>query len=139
MAETVNLELVDPERVLASEAVEMVVLPGAEGDFGVLPAHAPLVSLLRPGVIALYEGGKVTRRIFVAGGLVEVSEEGCTVLAEGAEPLEELDRASAELALKNAEEDLADTKEPSEEQRARLERAIAIARARLEALTAPQS
>ncbi len=136
MAETLTLELVDPERVLASEAVEMVVLPGVEGDFGVLPNHAPLVSLLRPGVIALWEGAKVTRRIFVAGGFVEVSEQGCTVLAEGAEPVEELDRAAVEQALRDAEEDLADAKEPSEEQRARLERAVAIARARLEAVTA---
>lgn len=139
MAETLTLELVDPERVLVSEPVEMVVLPGAEGDFGVLPHHAPLVSLLRPGVIALYEGAKVTRRFFVAGGFVEVSEQGCTVLAEGAEPVEELDRAAVEQALRDAEEDLADAREPSDEERARLERAVAIARARLEALTAPQA
>ncbi len=137
MAETLTLELVDPERVLASEPVEMVVLPGVEGDFGVLPHHAPLVSLLRPGVIRLYEGAKVTRRIFVAGGFAEVGEQGCIVLAEGAEPVDELDRAAVEQALKDAEEDLADARAPSEEERARLERAVAIARARLEALTAP--
>jgi len=136
MAETFTLELVDPERVLASEAVEMVVLPGVEGDFGVLPHHAPLVSLLRPGVIRLYEGNRVVRRIFVAGGFAEVGEQGCIVLAEGAEAVDELDRAAVEQALKDAEEDLADAKEPSEEERARLERAIAIARARLEAVTA---
>ncbi len=136
MAETFTLELVDPERVLASEAVEMVVLPGVEGDFGVLPHHAPLVSLLRPGVIRLYEGNQVVRRIFVAGGFAEVGEQGCIVLAEGAEAVDELDRAAVEQALKDAEEDLADAKEPSEEERARLERAIAIARARLEAVTA---
>lgn len=139
MAETLPLELVDPERVLASEPVEMVVLPGAEGDFGVLPRHAPLVSLLRPGVIRLYEGTRVTRRIFVAGGFVEVSEQGCVVLAEGAQALDELDRAAVERALKDAEEDLADAKEPSEEQRARLERAVAIARARLEAVVASEA
>ncbi len=136
MAETLTLELVDPERVLASEAVEMVVLPGAEGDFGVLPNHAPLVSLLRPGVISLYEGTRVTRRIFVAGGFVEVGEQGCVVLAEGAQALDELDRAAVEQALRDAEEDLADAKDPSEEARVRLERAVAVARARLEALTA---
>jgi F-type H+-transporting ATPase subunit epsilon len=136
MAATLTFELVDPERVLASEPVEMVVLPGVEGDFGVLPDHAPLVSLLRPGVIAVYEGTKVTRRIFVAGGFAEVNEQGCVVLAEGAQMVDELDRAAVEQALKDAEEDLADAKEPSEEERARLERAIAIARARLEAVTA---
>jgi F-type H+-transporting ATPase subunit epsilon len=136
MAETLTLELVDPERVLASEAVEMVVLPGAEGDFGVLPQHAPLVSLLRPGVISLYEGTRVTRRIFVAGGFVEVGAEGCVVLAEGAQALDELDRTAAEQALKDAEEDLADAKDPTGEARARLERAVAVARARIEALAA---
>ncbi len=135
MADTLTLEVVEPERMLVSEAVEMVVLPGAEGDFGVLPQHAPLVSLLRPGVISLYSGGQVSRRLFVAGGFVEVGPQGCVVLAEGAEPLESLDRAAAEQALKNAEEDLADAKAPSEEERARLERAIEIARARLEAVT----
>lgn len=138
MAETLTLELVDPERVLASEPVEMVVLPGVEGDFGVLPNHAPLVSLLRPGVIALYEGAKITRRIFVAGGFVEVNEQGCVVLAEGAQALDEFERAAVEQELKDAEEDLADAKEPSEEQRARLERAVAVARARLEAVTAKE-
>lgn len=138
MAETLTFELVDPERVLASEAVEMVVLPGVEGDFGVLPDHAPLVSLLRPGVIAVYEGTKVTRRIFVAGGFAEVNEQGCVVLAEGAQMVEELDRAAVEQALKDAEEDLADAKEPSEDERARLEHAVAVARARLEAVTAKE-
>jgi F-type H+-transporting ATPase subunit epsilon len=138
MAETLTLELVDPERLIASEAVEMVVLPGVEGDFGVLPHHAPLVSLLRPGVISLHEGGKVARRIFVAGGFAEVGEQGCVVLVEGAEPVEELERAAVEQALKDAEEDLADAREPSEEERARLERAVAIARARLEALNAKE-
>lgn len=138
MAETLTFELADPERVLASEAVEMVVLPGVEGDFGVLPDHAPLVSLLRPGVIAVYEGTKVTRRIFVAGGFAEVNEQGCVVLAEGAQMVEELDRAAVEQALKDAEEDLADAKEPSEDERARLERAVAVARARLEAVTAKE-
>lgn len=136
MAETLTLELVDPERILASESVEMVVLPGADGDFGVLPHHAPLVSLLRPGVIALYEGAKVTRRIFVAGGFAEVGEPGCVVLAEGAEPLEELDRSAAERALKDAEEDLAEAKDAAGDARARLERGVAVARARLEALAA---
>lgn len=135
MAETLNVEVVDPERVIVSAAVEMVVLPGAEGDFGVLPLHAPLVSLLRPGVVSLFENGRSVRQFFVAGGFVEVSEEGCTVLAQGVEPLEEISRAAAEQALKDAEEDLADAKAPSEEERARLERAVAIARARLEAVS----
>ena len=80
----VAFELVAPERLLASEMVDMVVAPGAEGDFGVLPQHSLFMSLLRPGVIEIYEGGQVTQRIFVGGGFAEVNERGCIVLAEEA-------------------------------------------------------
>ena len=82
MAETTNFELVSPERLLLSQPVEMVVIPGAEGDIGVLPRHAPLITTLRPGAIAIYEGGKIKQRIFVAGGFAEVTPERCTVLAD---------------------------------------------------------
>ena len=138
MAETsgdkVAFELVSPERVLASVAADMVVVPGEEGDFGVLANHAPLLSLLRPGVIAIYEGSAVSERIFVEGGFAEVNPTGLIVLAEAAAPLRELSLDKARQTLKDAEEDLADTKDPSEGEKARLERAIAIARARVEAL-----
>ena len=86
----VAFELVAPERLLASIDCDMVVIPGADGDFGVLPQHAPLMSLLRPGVIAIYQGDRVEERVFVAGGFAEVNEKGCTVLAERAEPLDEI-------------------------------------------------
>ena len=130
----VSFELVAPERILAREAVDMVVIPGAEGDFGVLPEHAPFLSLLRPGVIATYEGDRVTGRIFVAGGFAEVNPAGCIVLAEAAEPVGEINAGAAQQALKDAQDDLADAKDPSEALRARLERAIAVAEARLAAL-----
>ena len=78
----VEFELVSPERLLASIDADMVVVPGADGDFGVLPNHAPLMSLLRPGVIAVYQGDRVDQRLFVTGGFAEVNERGCTVLAE---------------------------------------------------------
>lgn len=136
MADTLRFELVAPERLLASDEVDMVVLPGAEGDFGVLPQHAPFLSLLRPGVIGIYRGDKLERRIFVAGGFAEVSTTGCIVLGEGAQPVEELDAAKARQALKDAEEDLADAKEPGEGERERLERAIRVAQARVEAAEA---
>lgn len=131
--DTLRFELVAPERLLASDEVDMVVLPGAEGDFGVLAQHAPFLSLLRPGVIGIYSGDRLDRRIFVAGGFAEVNGHGCTVLAEGAEPAEELDASRARELLKNAEEDLADAKEPAEAERERLERAILVAQARVEA------
>ena len=69
MAEEFSFELVSPEKLLLAEEVDMVVVPGAEGDFGVLVGHAPLISSLRPGVIDTYNGGKVADRIFVTGGL----------------------------------------------------------------------
>ena len=137
MADKLAFELVAPERLLASLEVDMVVAPGAEGDFGVLPLHAPLVSLLRPGVIRVYEGDKVTKRVFVAGGFAEVNVRGLSILAEEAEPVEEIDLEEARERLRNAEEDLADARAPSEAERARLERAVAVARARVEAVENP--
>ena len=107
MAETTNFELVSPERLLLSQPVEMVVIPGAEGDIGVLPQHAPLITTLRPGTIAIYEGNRVKSRIFVAGGFAEVTPDRCTVLADETVALEGADRAAAEARLKAAREALA--------------------------------
>ena len=84
MAATLEFELVSPEKLLVSEAVEMVVVPGAEGDIGVLPGHAPLITALRLGVICIFANKVVVRRIFVAGGFAEVTAQRCTVLAEEA-------------------------------------------------------
>jgi F-type H+-transporting ATPase subunit epsilon len=132
MIETrVAFELVSPERLLLSEPVDMVVVPGAEGDFGVLVRHAPLVSGVRPGVISVYNGGQVTERIFVAGGFAEVTPSRCTVLAEQAMPVTEIDRQAAEQQLKDAREDLADAK--SDEERDAAARQIAISEAMIQA------
>jgi F-type H+-transporting ATPase subunit epsilon len=99
MAERMQFELVTPERLLLSEMVEMVVVPGTEGNFGVLPGHAPLISTIRPGTIDIYEGQTVARRIFVVSGLAEVTPERCTVLADEAMPPDELDRGAIEAEL----------------------------------------
>ena len=111
MADQIQFELVSPERLLVSQPVEMVVVPGVEGDFGVLPGHAPLVSTVRPGVIAVFEGNKVAQRIFVAGGFAEVTGERCTVLAEEAMPVAEIDRAAVEGEIRTARDDLTDAKD----------------------------
>ena len=103
-AGTVEFELVSPAKLLVSEPVEMVVVPGAEGDIGVLPGHSPLIATVRPGVIDIHEGGKIKDRIFVGGGFAEVSPERCTVLAEEATPVGEIDRAAAEARLADAKE-----------------------------------
>ncbi len=127
MADKVEFELVSPERLLFSEPVDMVVVPGAEGDFGVLPRHAPLISTLRPGVIRIFEGRTVKDRIFVAGGFAEVTAERCTVLAEEAMPVADLDTALIDKQLKDLGEDLADAK--SDDERATLRQRIAVRQA----------
>jgi F-type H+-transporting ATPase subunit epsilon len=111
MAERVQFELVTPERLLLSEAVEMVVVPGTEGNFGVLPGHAPLISSIRPGTIDIYEGQTVTRRIFVVSGTAEVTPERCTVLADEALPPEELDRGAIEAELQTVQGNLPSLRE----------------------------
>jgi F-type H+-transporting ATPase subunit epsilon len=135
MADLIQFELVSPEKLLISRAVEMVVVPGSEGDFGALPGHAPLISEIRPGIIAVFEGGQVQERIFVAGGFAEVTNERCTVLAEQAIPLAEVDRLAVDGELKNSRDDLSTAK--SDIERAIAERAIAVAEAKLAALDNP--
>jgi F-type H+-transporting ATPase subunit epsilon len=105
MADTFRFELVTPERMALSEDVAQVVVPGVEGEFTVLPGHAPVISALRPGVIeaALPEAGGKTR-IFVKGGFAEVDADHLTVLAERAIPVEALDAAGE---LETAEAELA--------------------------------
>ncbi|MGD9616755.1 MAG: ATP synthase F1 subunit epsilon [Alphaproteobacteria bacterium] len=95
----VQFELVTPEELLVSREVDMVVIPGTEGNFGVLPGHSPLISTIRPGTIDIYEGNAIAERIFVGGGLAEVTPEGCTVLADEAVPPEALDRTQLEAEL----------------------------------------
>ena len=126
-SDKVEFELVSPERLLLSERFDMVVVPGAEGDFGVLPRHAPLISTLRPGVIRVFEGRTVKDRIFVAGGFAEVTQERCTVLAEEAVPVADIDLAALEQELKDLGEDLADAKTESE--RAAIAKRIAVRQA----------
>lgn len=114
MAEKLQFELVSPAKKLVSEPVEMVVVPGSEGDFGALAQHSPMLTSVRPGVIDVYQDGKVVNRIFVAGGFAEVNEVGCTVLAEEAIPVADLTAdlvearvAAAKQAQEDAETDLA--------------------------------
>jgi F-type H+-transporting ATPase subunit epsilon len=103
----VALEIVSPEKLLLSRAVDMVVIPASEGDMGVLPGHAPMIVMLRGGTVALYEGDTITDRLFVGGGFAEVTPERCTVLATEVAPVTELNRTEAEKRLAEAEADLA--------------------------------
>lgn len=131
MADKVEFELVSPEKLLTSQPVDMVVVPGSEGDFGVLAGHSPMISTVRPGVIDVYEGDRIVDRVFVAGGFAEVTETRCTVLAEEAVPVAEIDRAKVEQAIRDLGEDLEDAK--ADDERARVEAKLAVARAKLDA------
>ncbi len=101
----VALEVVSPEKLLLSRDVEMVVIPAAEGDMGVLPNHAPMIVLLRGGTIAITEGGRVTDRLFVSGGFAEITPERCTVLADEAVPVSDLSLAEGHRRLLDAQAD----------------------------------
>jgi len=103
-------ELVSPTRLVFSGEAEQVDVPGAEGDFGVLPGHAPFISALRPGVLTIRNGADVTR-YFVIGGFAEVNPEGLTVLAETAVPVEDVDRDALAEAIKSADKAVAEAKD----------------------------
>src|SRR5579863_9177301 len=145
MADRIPFELVTPERLILSTEVEMVVVPGSEGNFGVLPGHAPLISTIRPGTIDIYEGRTITERIFVVGGIAEVTPERCTVLADEAMAPDSLDRGQLDHELTEVEGNLPSLREQvaratgTERERLlaelrRLERQQSVARAKLQAL-----
>lgn len=131
MAETetdkVAFELVSPERLLVAQDVDMVVVPGEEGDFGVLPGHALFMSSMRSGVVEVHDGGTVTSRVFVAGGFAEVTPKRCTVLAEEALALDDIDRVGAEARLKDAEQAIGDARDDDERTKGAAARDVALA------------
>ena len=98
-----HLEIVSPEKLLLSRAVDMAVIPASEGDMGVLEGHSPMIVMLRGGTIDLYEADRVVDRLFVDGGFAEVTPERCTVLANHAIPLAEVNKVDAERRLAEAE------------------------------------
>lgn len=113
-----HFELVSPERLLMSEDVAEVDIPGTEGDMGILPGHAPVLTTLRPGVVTVSRESGEKDRIFVRGGFAEVNPQGLTVLAETALPLSELDAATLAQHVKNLEEDVADAQDDEARRRA---------------------
>lgn len=107
---TFHFEIVSPERLLFSGDAESVVAPGADGQFTVLKDHAPVMAVLKPGVVEIAESATKTQRLFVRGGFADVGPKGFTILAELAIPIAELDAAKIEAQIKNMREDLADAK-----------------------------
>jgi F-type H+-transporting ATPase subunit epsilon len=112
-------DLVSPERRLMSAEADMVTVPGAEGDMGIMAGHAPVITTLRPGVVAIAGASEGPDRIFVRGGFAEVTPQGLTVLAEEAIPLEDLDAEALAREMKDAEEDVADASSDAARQAAR--------------------
>ena len=131
---TFNFELVSPERKLISGAAKLVVIPGEEGDFGVLPGHSALVATIRPGVVEItMADGSATQRIFIAGGFADVSPVNCTVLAEEAVNVSDLNQADLEQTIRNLTEDLTLAKDDLE--KARITRKLTLVRAKLQGVT----
>jgi F-type H+-transporting ATPase subunit epsilon len=108
-----HFELVSPERLVFSGEVDQVDVPGAEGDFGVLAGHAPLVTTIRPGILTVFTGGNA-QKIVVLGGFAEVSAEGLTVLADLAEAVEDIDRAIVTKQIEETQKRIAKTQAGSE-------------------------
>jgi F-type H+-transporting ATPase subunit epsilon len=104
MADKIIFDLVSPEKLLLSKAVDMVTVPGTEGYMGVMAGHASLVSTLRAGMIDMLDNGQDTR-FFIRGGFAEISATKITVLAEEAIPMTELDLAMLDQRIVDAQED----------------------------------
>ena len=117
MADTLHFSLVSPERELFSGEVAQVDAPGTEGEFGVLPKHAPFMTTLKPGVVRIYEGGNVTP-VFVRGGFADVTPQGLTILAEEAVRLEDVDVAELDAELAKVKSDANDPGDEARRKRA---------------------
>ena len=116
MSERLQFELVTPEKLAVSEVVAMVEVPGEMGDFGVLPGHAPFLSMVRPGVITVHQDESKKTRYFVPSGYAEVNPEGCIVLAEHIRDLADISKEQATQELEHAQNELKVAKEGAEKE-----------------------
>ena len=114
MAETFQFDLVSPEKLLMSDPVEQVTVPGADGQFTVLKDHAPFLSTLKPGILDITAEDGSSQRIYVRGGFADVNAGGLTVLAEQAMPMEEVNAEIMAQQVSDAEEDLTDAGEDAD-------------------------
>lgn len=108
MIPKINFELVSPESKLMSEGVTMAVIPGTEGDFGVLSGHTPIVASVRAGVVEIYRDNMddISERVFIAGGVADVTGDQCTLLAEQAINVNDIDKADIDTQIATIETDL---------------------------------
>ncbi len=106
-----QFELVSPERLLVSEQVESVVIPGSEGEMTVMANHAPVMTTVKPGVVTVKQASGSEERYVVFGGFADILPTGCTLLAESATPVKDIDRATLAKRIQDAREDLNDAKD----------------------------
>ncbi|SDE08728.1 MULTISPECIES: F0F1 ATP synthase subunit epsilon [Kordiimonas] len=115
MTDTLHYEIVSPERLLKDAEAAMIVVPGADGDFAALPAHAPMMSTIRPGVVEIFETeGGTPERLFVKGGLAQISPAGLTILAEETLSLDDVDLDDLNKKIADTREDIEDAKDDVE-------------------------
>ena len=135
LPENINFELVSPEEKLVSESAYMVVLPGDEGDFAAMPGSASLLSSLKPGLVTIQwsKEDKEMMKIFITGGFADVTGAQCTILAEQAQEISDIDQAETEQTIRNLQEDLSLAKDKKEQ--SRIEENLTIAKAKLQSLT----
>ena len=107
---TISFDLVSPENLIFNDEVGMIIVPGKDGDFGVLPGHSKVMSSLRPGRVMVYgEGKNLLKAFFVSGGFAEVNPEKCIVLAESVDEINELEKATLEKEVQELEGQESDT------------------------------
>ena len=123
---TISFDLVSPENLIFNDEVGMIIVPGKDGDFGVLPGHSKVMSSLRPGRVMVYgEDKNLLKAFFVSGGFAEVNPEKCIVLAESVDEINSLEKSSIEIEIQNLENQ--DTETAKEQ--------LTISKAKLESLS----
>jgi F-type H+-transporting ATPase subunit epsilon len=110
MADSFQFDLVSPERLLVSEQVESVIIPGSEGEMTVLANHAPVMTTIQPGVVTVKLAGREDRYV-VFGGFADILPSGCTLLAESAIAVADINKEDLTSRIQDAREDLADAKD----------------------------
>ena len=117
MAESFNFELVSPERLLLSESASEVIIPGTDGEMTVMANHAPVMTTIKPGIVEVKSASGDSNRYVVFGGFADILPEGCTLLAESAVHVDDIDRDELAQRIQNTREDLADAKTDADKSR----------------------
>ena len=134
MSHAIHLQIISPAAVVLDGHVKMVQIPGSEGDFGVLPDHAPTLSMLRPGVIDVHMGDGFHRRYFAASGYADVTATTCTILSDHIQDMQDITSYEATEALQVAKEALATAK--TDEEKRSADKLVAMAEALVAAVKA---